>query len=88
LCKAIKIAQVNFKTITAFSFASTLAFLTLTIKIHLSNEIPGRKKLKLLIAYLALISELFRCAWSITFPYIINKPWDFLYGFLSETKRK
>jgi hypothetical protein len=56
LCEAAKILIYNFRVLTVFTILALLGFIFIVVKIHKSDEAPKRKKAKLLIGYLALIS--------------------------------
>ena len=56
LCEAAYILIYNFRVLTAFTIIALIGFIWIVVKIHKSDEAPKRKKAKLLIGYLALIS--------------------------------
>ena len=55
-CEAAILTIYNCRVMTAFAIIALIGFIYIIIKIHKSDEAPKRKKAKLLIGYLALIT--------------------------------
>lgn len=74
ICKATNILISNYRLMTALSGVATIIFAVIVYMIHKRDEVKTRKTAKLIIGYLALISQAFHCIYSITFVIWANNP--------------